>query len=239
MSNGGDGTVDVFDVANYSLTKTLSFAQNAGDADNIRYDSNTGLLYVGYGEENQSGIGIINTSSDSVVGSIHLNAHPEAFEVEQNGARIFINVPTANSIEVADKVTRTVIATWPVSNATENFPMALDEKDHRLFVGVWNPSMLFVYDTDNGKLVASVSMPQDANNLFYDPNSHLIFASCGQGSLFVINQQNQDSYQPILTLPTGPLGRTSLFYPQQEELFVAVPQHNGLTAQLLTFSIHT
>ena len=214
VSNGGDGTVDVFDAGNFSLIKTLSFSQNAGDADNIRYDPNTGLLYVGYGEENQSGIGIINTSSDSVVGSIPLNGHPESFQLEQNGTRIFVNVPTANSIEIVDRVTMNVTAIWPISNGTENYPMALDEKDHRLFVGVWNPSMLLIYDTDNGKLVTSVSMPQDADDLFYDSNSHLVFASCGQGSLFVVDQQNQNSYQPVLTLPTGPLGRTSLFYPQ-------------------------
>jgi DNA-binding beta-propeller fold protein YncE len=237
VSNGGDGTVDVFDVGNYSLVKTLSFSQNAADADNIRYDSNTGLLYVGYGEESQSGIGIIDTSSNTVVGSIHLNGHPEAFQLEQNGTRIFVNVPTANSIEVADRVTRAVIATWPISNATENFPMALDEKDHRLFVGVWSPPALFVYDTSTGKVVTSVKTPLDDDDLFYDSNTHLIFASCGQGSLFVISQHNENSYQPTMTLPTGTLARTSLFYPQGEKLYVAVPQQNGLTALLLTFSM--
>jgi len=237
ISNGGDGTVDVFDVGNYSLIKTLSFSQNAADADNIRYDSNAGLLYVGYGEENQSGIGIIDTRSNTVVGSIPLNGHPEAFQLEQNGTRIFVNVPTANSIEVADSLTRAVIATWPISNATDNFPMALDEKDHRLFVGLWSPPELFVYDTTTGKAITSVKTPLDVDDLFYDSYAHLIFGSCGQGSLFVISQHNEDSYQPTMTLPTGPLARTSLFYPEGEKLYIAVPQHHGLTAQLLTFSI--
>jgi DNA-binding beta-propeller fold protein YncE len=237
VSNGGDGTVDVFNGGNYSLITTLRFSQNAADADNIRYDSSSGLLYIGYGDENQSGLGIINSSSDLVVGSIPLNGHPESFQIEENGTRIFVNVPTANSIEVVDKVNRTLLATWPLSNATENFPMALDEKDHRLFVGFWSPPVLIVYDTDNGKLITSVSMPQDADDLFYDQASQFIFASCGQGSLFVIKQLNADSYQPFITLQTGPLGRTSLFYPDGEKLFVAVPQHGVFSAQLLTFGV--
>lgn len=123
VSNGGEGTVDVFSVKNYSLVKTLSFSQNSGDADNMGYDQSTGLLYVGCREENQSRIGIINTTSDTVVGSIPLNGHPESFQIDQNGTKIFINVPTANSIDVADKVTRTVVATWwPLpTDETENF----------------------------------------------------------------------------------------------------------------------
>ncbi|HZW55075.1 MAG TPA: hypothetical protein VFF30_02190 [Nitrososphaerales archaeon] len=238
VSNGGNGAVDVFDVRDFKLLNTLILSPNAGDADNMRYDPSTGLLYVGYGEENQSGIGIINTTSDTVVGSIPLNGHPEAFEVEQNGTRIFVNVPTANSIEVVDKVTRKLIGSCPLpGNETENFPMALDEADHRLFVGFWSPSMLFVYDTQSGNVVASLAMPQDADDLFYDSNSRLILASCGRGSLFVLQQTGINSYETLLTLPTRPLGRTSLFYPQQEEIFVAVPQHDGLSAQLMTFSI--
>lgn len=238
VSNGGDGTVDVFDVSNYSLVTKLSFSQSAADADNIRYDQSSGLLYVGYGEENQSGIGIINTTSDTVVGSIHLNGHPESFQIEQNGTKIFVNVPTANSIEVADKVTRSVIATWSLPKSTiENFPMALDEKDHRLFVGFWSAPTLFVYNTQTGKPIANLSMPQDADDLYYDPASQLILASCGQGYLYVIRQINADAYTPLISLPTGPLARTSLFFPQAEEIFVAVPQHDGLSAQLLTFKI--
>jgi DNA-binding beta-propeller fold protein YncE len=239
VSNGGDGTVEIFNVRNnYDLVKTLSFSQTAADADNIRYDQSSGLLYVGYGEENQSGIGIINTTSDTVVGSIPLNGHPESFQVEQNGTEIFINVPTANAIEVADKVTRTVIASWRLpTNVNDNFPMALDERDNRLFVGFWSPPTLFVYNTQTGTPIANLSMPQDADDLYYDSASHVIVASCGQGVLYAIGQMNTDVYQPLVSLPTGPLARTSLFYPLQEEIFVAVPQHDGLSAQLLTFKI--
>ncbi|MGI0092133.1 MAG: YncE family protein [Nitrososphaerales archaeon] len=234
VSNGGDGTVDVFDASNYHLLKVLNFS---GDADNIRYDSSSGLLYVGYGEENQSGIGIINAMSDKVVGNIPLNGHPEAFSLEQNGTSIFVNVPTANAIEVASKVNRTVIASWPLTNATENFPMALDEKNNRLFVGFGLPPILSVYDTNTGKVVSDINISSAADDIYFDPITKLVFVSCSTGYLDVIKQQDADSYRPLITLPTGPLARTSLFYPEQEELFVAVPQHDGLSALLLTFSI--
>lgn len=234
VSNGGDGSVDVFDVGNYSLVKTLDFS---ADADNMRLDSSSGLLYVGYGEENQSGIGIINTSSDQITGSISLNGHPESFQLEQNGTRIYVNVPTTNSIDVADRVTLKLITTWPLSTTIENFPMALDEKDHRLFVGFWYPSKLIVFNTDTGKAITSLNISSDSDDISYDGNSGLILASCGTGFLEVIKQQNADSYQPLMSIPTDPIARTSLFVPELNELFVAAPQHNGVSAQLMIFNI--
>ena len=234
VSNGGDGTVDVFDVSNYHLLKVFNFSS---DADNIRYDFLSGLLYVGYGEENQSGIAIINTTSNALVGTIALNGHPEAFSLDHNESKIFINVPTANAIEIASTTTREVTASWPLTNATENFPMALDAKAGLLFVGFALPPVLHVLNASTGKVVAMLNISSGADDMYFDPNSNLVLVTCSAGFLDVIRQQNVDSYTTVTTLPTGPLARTSLFFPQTEKLFVAVPQHDRLAAQLLTFSI--
>jgi len=234
VSNGGDGTVDVFDAGTLSLIKRINFSS---DADNLRLDSSAGLLYVGYGEGNQSGLGIINLSNDVVVGNVTLDGHPEAFELEQNGSRIYVNVPTASSIEIADKVKRVVISTWPVSGALENFPMTLDERDHRLFVGFWFPAEVIAYNTDSGRIVANLNISKDADDMFYDYNSRLIFVSCGEGFVNVLQQANLDSYQVKSVIPTAPLARTSLFVPQLEQFFVALPQNGGQSAKIDVFSL--
>ncbi len=234
VSNGGDGTLDIFDVANYHLIKTLNFS---GDADNIRFDQTTGLLYVGYGEENHSGIGIINTTTNLVVGNIALNGHPEAFSVEENGASIFVNVPTANAIEVFGKNNLSLITSWPLSNATENFPMALDERDNILFVGFGFPPVLGVFNDETGSLISMTNISSAADDMYFDPVANLLLVTCSVGFLDVFTQITTSSYHLLDALPTAPLARTSLFYPEQHELFIAVPQHNGLSAQLLTYTI--
>lgn len=234
VSNGGDGTLDIFNVANYHLIKTLDFYS---DADNIRFDPATSLLYVGYGEESHGGIGIINTTTDLVVGNIALNGHPEAFSVEENGSLIFVNVPTANAIEIFDKNNMSLITTWPLSNATENFPMALDERDNILFVGFGFPPVLGVFNDETGSLISMTNISSAADDMYFDPTTNLLMATCSTGFLDVFRQVTTSSYHLIDVLPTAPLARTSLFYPEQHELLIAVPQHNGLSAQLLTFSI--
>src|SRR5438270_138810 len=82
------------------------------------------------------------------------DGHPESFQLEKNGNRIFVNVPTAGQIAVVDRVKREVIAKWPLVGAQSNFPMAIDEDHHRLFVGCRKPAKFLVYDTETGKPVA-------------------------------------------------------------------------------------
>lgn len=48
VSNGQDDTVDVFDAKSFILIKKIKLPSD--DADNMRYDANRTLVYVGYGE---------------------------------------------------------------------------------------------------------------------------------------------------------------------------------------------
>ncbi len=102
-------------------------------------------LYVGFGD---GAMGVIDTNGRKRLADIKLSAHPESFQLEHNGNRIFVNVPTARQIAVIDREQSAVVAKWPVDKAQANFPMALDEDNHRLFVGCRNPAEVLVYDTD-------------------------------------------------------------------------------------------
>jgi hypothetical protein len=46
--------------------------------------------------------------------------------------------------------------------------MALDEKDHRLFVVTRLPARLLVLDTASGKIIQSLSSVGDCDDVFYD-----------------------------------------------------------------------
>src|SRR5215212_1647511 len=103
VSNGQDGTVDVFDAKSFSFIKKIKLPSD--DADNMRYDPNNKLVYVGYGE---GSLGIINATNYNIVGDIRISGHPESFQIEEQKnaigqqQRIFVNVPESGSIEVVD-----------------------------------------------------------------------------------------------------------------------------------------
>ena len=54
-----------------------------------------------------------------------------------------------------------VIATWRMTAAKANYPMALDEVNHRLFVGCRSPAKVVVYDTTTGRQTASFDIVGD------------------------------------------------------------------------------
>src|SRR5207248_7859817 len=107
---------------------------------------------------------------DVVIGS-----PPESFRVEEFGHRIFVNVPEKREIEVIDGVNLTVLARWPVTSAEGNFPMALDEAHHRLFVATWTPSRMPVFDTETGKEIASGETAGPSDDVFYDGRRSRIY----------------------------------------------------------------
>ena len=181
---------------------------------------------MGYGTGNSSALGVIDVSTGTKVADIKLSGHPESFQLESSGKRIFVNVPTAGQVEVVDREKGDVLETWPIENAKENFPMALDEADHRLFVGTRSPAKLLVLDTDTGKVITSLDSSGDADDIFYDAMNKRIYVSGGEGASSVFEQTDPDNYKLEGKVDTAKGARTSLFVPDSGTLYVAIP-HNG------------
>ena len=162
VTNGGDGSCKVFDGNSLGLLDTVKFS---GDADNIRYEPQTKQVYVGYGP---GVLGSFDAKSGKRLWDVQLAGHPESFQLEATGPRIFVNVRPANQVAVIDTKRRQVTAIWPLEDAKENFPMALDEANHRLFIGCRNPAKIIIYDTETGQTVGRLDIAGDIDDVFYD-----------------------------------------------------------------------
>ena len=231
VANDKGGVCNIYDADSFLLIGKVDFAD---DADNVRYDSASKRIYVGFGS---GGIGIINAVDGKQVGSLKLAAHPEAFEPEKQGHRIFVNVPGARHVAVVDREKGEVIATWKTDGAFGNFPMALDEANHRLFVGCRIPSKLIVLDTDSGKDVASVSIAGDPDDVFYDSKRRRIYTICGAGKIEIIEQADANNYKAVTKIDTAEGARTGLFVSERNTLFVAVPHRGSQRAEIRCYQI--
>lgn len=204
------------------------------DADNIRYDEATKKIYIGFGS---GGIAVVDASAGKQVGSITLSAHPEAFELEKNGTRIFVNVPNARHVAVIDRDKREVISKWKTDMVFGNFPMAVDETNHRLFVGCRLPSKLVVLNTDAGDVVAKIDISGDCDEVFYDGKRHRVYAICGAGKIDIIEQADANTYNASAKIDTAKGARTGLFVPERDTLFVAVPHGGSQQAEIRCYQI--
>jgi hypothetical protein len=174
-------------------------------------------------------------SKGAKVADITLSGHPESFQLDDSGQRIFVNVPTAGYIEVVDREKGSVIETWPLSDAAENFPMALDEANHRLFVGTRSPDKLLILDTETGKSNTSLDSSGDADDIFYDAKNKRIYVSGGEGAISVFEQTNPGNYKLLGKSDTAQGARTSLFVHESGMLYVAVPRRGSQQAEIRAF----
>jgi hypothetical protein len=225
VTNGGSGMVNIVDPNSLQITNSV---QLSSDADNIRYDSH-GTVFVGYGFGN---IAALNLTAEKVISSVSLIGHPESFQLDRNDSKMFVNVPAGNYVAEVDRETNSITARWPLpTNVTSNFPMALDEAHHRLFVGARLPAEVVVYDTLSGRVVDTISVGQGPDDVFYSPNGCL-YVSSRQGYTYVFSQTDPDHYQAGNNVFTGIGGGTSLFLPQLGRLYVAIPQNQTQPAEI-------
>jgi DNA-binding beta-propeller fold protein YncE len=231
VANDKGGLCEIYDGKSFQTVGELNFKD---DADNVRYDSAAKKIYVGFGS---GGIAIVNAPDGKQIGSVKLSAHPEAFELEKNGKRIFVNVPNSRHVAVIDREKGEVVTTWKTDLAFGNFPMALDEANHRLFVGCRLPSKLIVLNTESGDVVAKIDISGDPDDLFYDSKRHRIYATSGAGKIDIIEQTDPNTYAASARVNTADGARTGLFVPERDTLFVAVPHRGSQKAEVRAYHV--
>ena len=164
------------------------FIANGGNG-KLRAYAKLDRVYVGYGD---GALGVVNPTSGVLSVSVNLLGHPESFQLEREGNRVFVNVPEAQQIAVVDLQTKSVTEAWLLPGAKANFPMALDEGNRRLFVGCRSPAKLVVLDTASGKTVSELVIAGDTDDLFYDAKRKRIYVSAGEGFVDIIEQRDAD-----------------------------------------------
>jgi len=201
------------------------------DADNVRVDPRASRVYVGYGS---GAIAALDATNGRKLGEAPVGGHPESFQLEAAGPRIFVNVPAAHHISVIDRIQMKVSATWPVTAAGANYPMALDESGRRLFLGCRTPPVVLVYDTDSGRQAGSVEVAGDTDDLFWDAGRQRLYVTAGEGFIDVV-QFIGERPRRTAHLSSAAGARTSLFVPALGRLYLAVPHRGSQAAEVRVF----
>ncbi len=229
VANGQSGDVEFRTGVELAIANKVSLGD---DADNVRYDLTAKRVYVGYGA---GALAAMDTDGKRL-GEVPLAGHPESFQVERSGQRIFVNVPDAKQVAVVNRDTMKLLTTWPVTDARANFPMALDEGGHRLFIGCRQPAKVLVVDTSSRKVTASFDAVGDTDDLFYDATRKRLYVSGGEGFLDVF-EDRAGKFDRVLHLPTAAGARTSLFVPELNRLYLAVPHRGSQKAEIRVYEV--
>jgi hypothetical protein len=238
VADGEQNVCKIYDGTTYDLIHTES---SLPDADNLRYDTGSahtygyGLVHVGYGSGTESGLRALDSRNGKPQFDVPLEGHPESFRFVSGSTKVFVNVPTAGHIAVVDTGKRRVMEKWPVQGFKPFYPMALDEKNQRLFIGSRNPPALVVFDMQSGRMVTSVEGVEHTDDLFFDEARKRLYMSGGDGFIGVFEQRDADHYQLLAKVPSVPGASTSLFVPEFSRLYVPATPYAGQPSQVLVY----
>jgi YVTN family beta-propeller protein len=220
VGNGKGDVCNVFEGRHYKLVQAIKLK----GADNVRYDARTKQVYVTHED---SALSVIDARALKVKATIKLPGRPEAFQVHPSQPRLYVNTLNPAQVAVVDTQKNEVIAKFPLKLAAANYPLALDVKGGRVFVGCRKKPMVIGLDMKTGKEVGSIAIPGDIDDLFYDSKRQRLYASCGEGLLAIIAVKEGDRYEMFERITTGKLARTCLFDQNSSRLFVPVPREKG------------
>ena len=85
------------DATDYHSIKSVRLGD---DSDNVRYDPAAKHLFIGYGG---GSLAAVSPGDGKVLGEAKLAGHPESFQPERTGSRVFVNMPTADRIAMIDR----------------------------------------------------------------------------------------------------------------------------------------
>lgn len=233
------GEVKIYETDSYKPAGSIKVREGA---DASGYDPSTKLFYVVNGGKDaklaNAYISVVNVDSGKTEADIKIDSNDvEGVAFEKSGSRMFVNVRGKNAVEVYDRQTRALVATWSIAQEGKNpTSMAFDENAHRLFLGTRVPGKLVVVNSDSGKIVTSYPAAAMVDDMAYDSGSKRIYFA-GTEFLDVFHQEDADRYDRIGHVPTSFRAKTGVLIPELNRYYLAVPHHEKQTAELRVYEV--
>jgi YVTN family beta-propeller protein len=217
ITNGGDGTVSVFDTETFKTIKKIPVAK---DPDFVFYDPKTKRVLVCHGDPEV--ITAIDPAKEAVIGEVKLGGGAEAGVVDGKGNG-FVNLEESAQLVHFDPQTLAVIHKYPITGCKTPTGLAIDASNSRLFIGC-RSKVLAVMDATNGKVIATLPIGERVDAVAFDRDNKLIFASNGDGTVSVIREKSPDEYESVGDIETQKSAKTMAFDPKSKRLFLSAAE---------------
>ena len=178
VTNGGSGTVSVYDVVNVRLDRELPVGQDpvAVAASPTRNE----VYVVNKGSANVSGsVSVIDAEHNRVVSTIPVGGQPVAIALNPDGTRAYVANSASNSISVLDLKSRRELAI--LGAGEEPVALRVSPDDKTLAVANRKGNSVSLLDPTTGKLRALFSGCPGASDITILPDSSKAFVACSDG----------------------------------------------------------
>ena len=217
-SNGRENKASMVDARSLQTIKKID---TEGNPDFIMYEPKQKEVYTMNGSGKSASV---IDASGKVVATIPLGGKPEAAVPDTAAGRVYVNNETGNEIVVIDVAKHEVVARWPIAPGESAAGLAIDLKNHRLFIGAHNGKMLMM-DSTNGKIVAEVPIGAGVDATWFDPGTGYAFSSCSTGTVTIAHEDAPDKLTVVQTLQTATGARTMALDPATHRIYLAAAKY--------------
>jgi len=213
--------VVVFDLKTLKVTGEIKTGQV--DTDAIIYEPVTKHIFVFNGDSHNTTV--IDPVKQTVITNIDLGGGAEFPAVDGKGM-IYDNLSDTNTVVAIDARTNTVKARWPTAPVGQPGPMAIDQKNRRLFSAGRHPQLVVMMDADTGKVIQSypISAGVDAN--VFEPATGMLFVSTREGMIHIYHEDSPDKLSEVETVSTEYGAKTSQVDSKTHNLFLSTSDFN-------------
>jgi YVTN family beta-propeller protein len=216
VSCGRENKAAIVDLKTLQILSKVDTGQNP---DGMLYEPGRQEVYL-FNGRGQSAT-VIDAKTAKVVATIPLQGKPEFAQDDSKAGRVFNNIEDKNEVAIIDTKTHTVITNWLIAPNEEPSGMAIDLKNHRLFLGCGGSKTMVMLDSTSGKVITSVPIGQGVDANAFDPGTRLAFASCGDGTVTIAHEDTPDKLTVVQTLETQRGSRTMTIDPKTHKIYLA------------------
>jgi len=218
ISCGRADTVVVFDLKTLEVLDRVPAGSNP---DAILYDPASSRVFAFNGRSHNATV--IEAATGKVAGTIELDGKPEFARADGSG-KVYVNIEDKSEVAEIDSRTLAVTRRFPLAPGEEPSGMGFDIKHHRIYSGCGNKVMT-VLDTETGKVIATVPIGEDCGGAGFDPGTGLAFASCGDGTLAVVQETSPGKFEVVETVTTQSESRTMTVDPTTHIVYAPAAEY--------------
>ncbi|HYT49858.1 MAG TPA: hypothetical protein VEL78_05660 [Pyrinomonadaceae bacterium] len=217
-SNGRENKVSMFDPTTLQLINKIDVGKGP---DGIYYDPGTKRVFTN--NHGSHDISAIDAKTGQVIGTV--KAEGDGEEAVVADGVIYVNSEDTSEVIVFDPKSLEVKHRFPIGVAKTPTGLAYDAKTKRLFIGCHNEPKMVVMDAVSGKVITSLPIGRGVDYAGFDPQSKLIFFSCGEGVLSVFHEKSADEYEDVGPVKTQAGARTMAFDPKTKKIFLTTAEY--------------
>jgi DNA-binding beta-propeller fold protein YncE len=199
-----------------------------GNPDGLSLDAGAHRVYVL--SHSAPNITAINTADGAVLGTVNLDAAVEETQSDGKG-HLYVALEDKDAVGVVDTKSMTVTAHYPLAGQGGTpAGLALDIKNHVLFVACRNPAVLVMMNADNGAILASLPIGAQNDGVLFNPATQEALAPTGDGHLTVVKEDGQGHFSIEQTLATLPGARTIALDARTGHIFLMTADYGPVPA---------